>query len=136
LTYHATYNDALNLANPIASPVVSPGITTKYYIRRANIPSCFDIDSVLLTIYIPIVLNASAPTTQICPDGSVILTVSTSNLTPDCTLYWQSYNGATWSDIAGATGSVYTTSPTSSAKTYRVRVNCTSNQCADECSNP
>jgi hypothetical protein len=135
-SYFSTLANAQNNQNPLASGVVSPTVTTKYYVRKAIIPSCFDIDSVLVQVYQPIALNVAAVAGIVCVDGSAVLTANTTNLTPDCTLQWQLFNGTTWSDVLGAVGATYTTPPLSSNKSYRVRATCTANQCADDCPIP
>ena len=136
ITYYTSLTDALNNTSPLGSNIVAPSVTTKYYIRKAIIPSCFDIDSVLISVYQPIALSLSAPSATVCTGGSILLTVSSSNLTPDCTLQWQSFNGSTWSDIPGAIGTTYATPALSTATNYRVRATCTANQCADNCPAP
>ncbi len=136
VTYHNTLADARNNVNPLTSTTVTPGVTVKYYVRKHLIPSCFDIDSILVTVYQPITVNVSAPTTNVCTDGSVTLTAAPTNLTPDCTIQWQTFNGTVWVDISGATGTTYTTPALNANKQYRVRVTCTANQCADECAPP
>jgi hypothetical protein len=135
-TYHSSRADALNNANPIALSTVSPATTTKYYIKKSIIPSCFDIDSVLVTVYQPIVLSLTAPNPAVCIGGSTTLTVSPANITPDCTLQWQSFNGTIWQDISGATGTTYTVSSITTNANYRVRATCTMNRCADACPPP
>jgi hypothetical protein len=136
VTYHPTLNDAINFANVIAAPTVSPATTTKYYIRKQFIPSCFDLDSIIVTVYQPITVGITAPNGTVCTNGTMVLNANVTNLTADCTIYWQQQVGALWQDIAGATGVTYTTSALSVATSYRARIDCINNQCADECASP
>ena len=64
------------LSDPaIANPVASPTVTTKYFVRSANINSCVAIDSVLITVNPAQALLVSGDT-SICNGGFAQLLVS------------------------------------------------------------
>lgn len=86
-----------------------------------------------ITVYPAITSTVSVTTggTTVCTGASVSLTANVTNLTPDCTIQWQSGNGTTFTDISGATGTTYTATNLSSSIHYRVRINCTTNPCAN-----
>ena len=68
---------------------------------------------------------AAVPAT-VCYGGQSVLTLSGSSTGAGLTYQWQSSpNGTTWTNIAGATGTTYTTSVTRTLQ-YRVVVTCTS----------
>ena len=69
--------------------------------------------------------------TIVCTGASVSLSANVTNLTPDCTIQWQSGDGTTFTDISGATGTIYTATNLSASVHYRVRINCTTNPCAN-----
>ncbi len=66
----------------------------------------------------------------VCVGGPVTLTATPGGGTGTCTIQWQSYDGASWNDLAGETNATYTP-PTSSvgAIQYRATYSCTGGGC-------
>jgi len=71
----------------------------------------------------------------ICEGGSTTLTAVVGNGTGNCGIQWQYLNGATWTDIAGATATTYTTPNLTETTLYRAKYNCDGNSCAEATSN-
>jgi hypothetical protein len=68
--------------------------------------------------------NTLATSTSICSGNSVTLSVQNGTIGSGVTYQWQSsVNGTTFTDIAGATSTTYTTTPTASLY-YRLNVTC------------
>jgi hypothetical protein len=68
-------------------------------------------------------ISASANNTEVCIDGSVILTASTTGGSTSLTLQWQDGTSVVgpWTDISGETNAIYT-APTGVAGTFFYRV--------------
>lgn len=80
----------------------------------------------------PSVSISNAGSSNICVGGNISLNAVLTNFRPDCQLQWQSKTtgGSAWTNINGANGANYTTSPNSSLN-YRVTFNCTNNGCCN-----
>jgi len=70
--------------------------------------------------------TATANATTLCYNDSTSLNLAGSTIGSGITLQWQSsLNGATWTNITGATTALYNTSPLTASTYYRVIVICT-----------
>ena len=75
---------------------------------------------------VSIVSNAST----ICTGGTVTLTATPSDGTGTCMVQWQrSTDNASWTDIGGATGNIYTSTALTANTYFRARINCTGANC-------
>ncbi|MGC4100211.1 T9SS type A sorting domain-containing protein [Ferruginibacter sp.] len=113
---------------------VSPTTTTTYWVRIENTTSpCTSLTSGLtkvITVTQPSTApsSISAPSTTICNGSSVTLTAAGGALGTGANYQWGTGSTVGTSPIAGATGSTYSVSPTSTT-TYWVRIENTSSPC-------
>ena len=77
---------------------------------------------------------SASGTTTTCSGSSTTLIGSGSGGTGTGSYQWQSWNGSTWNNIGGATGSTYNAAPTSTTD-YRVLYNTSGTNCTQAASN-
>jgi hypothetical protein len=108
-----------------SAPTTAIGVTY-YRARVIDVVSGCDqaiSNSVSVTVEEDAEITASANNSEVCIDGSVILTAATTGGSGELTIQWQDGPGVTgpWTDIAGETNTTYSPS-TSVAGTYYYRV--------------
>lgn len=114
----------------IFSQSVSPTITTTYSISYTNqttgctnAPGSAQVLMTVLSSSAPANVNTIASSNSICYGESVNLSLSYSGITDGLVFQWQSSidNGTTWQDIASATATTLTVTPTVATR-YRCKM--------------
>ena len=114
----------------IFSQTVSPAITTTYSISYTNqttgctnAPGSAQVLMTVLNNFPPANVSTIATSNSICFGESVNLSLSYTGITDGLVFQWQSSidNGTTWQDIASATTTALTVTPTVATK-YRCRM--------------
>ena len=125
-----------NILNETSAAYTTPTLTaTMYYkvIVTQSIGGCSTTSatSTVTVVNDPVVL-ATAPTTTICTDGSVMLSMSYTGGTGTCTIQWQTRANASsaWSNT-GITGATYNARNLTASKRFRAVVECSGNGCCD-----
>ena len=122
------------------SPSTAVAGTTQYRVRVIDISSgCSQPFSNISTVVVQnnATVSITVSNSEVCIDGSALLTATVTGGSTGITLQWQSSpNNVTWTNISGATSSTYN-APTSVAGTtwYRIQVTDSQPLCADPASN-
>jgi len=106
-----TYNWS-NSAGNTASVTVNPSVTTTYTVTVTSSNGCIDTDQVQVEVVNKATASVTGGNETICSGETSTVGVTVSGGTGSFTYQWQySNNGVSWSNIAGATTSSYTTDP-------------------------
>ncbi len=73
--------------------------------------------------------------TTVCTGGNADLTATVAGGTGTCTIQWQYLDGATWTNISGATNAAYNTGVLTTSTLYRAMYSCTGLACDAATSN-
>ncbi|MBI1225087.1 MAG: DUF4347 domain-containing protein [Bacteroidetes bacterium] len=121
-----------NISGATSSSYTTPTLTTTTYYRVVLTQSSCTVNSnsATVTVVADPAISAQPTGSTICSGGTASLSVIATGGTPSLTYQWRSSpNNSTWTNIAGATASSYTTPALTSTMYYRVRISASGSGC-------
>jgi hypothetical protein len=133
--YTFNWSGPASFSSSLQSPTRPSLLTTHsgtYSLTLTDANSCVFLGSTSVIVNAFPTLNISTSSTTICTNNSLTLTATPSGGAGTCTIQWQSStNGTNWTNIAGQTGTTFTTPLLTSTVRYRAQYSCTGVGCCN-----